>query len=152
MRAVVVVVDQPLIQIDLQFFDRAVDLAPECDLVKLLQDRLVKALANTVGLRMTDLGLRVLDVIQGQVELIVVRFRPAAVFRAAIGQHPDQPHALFLQEGQYPVIQHIGGSNRRLRGVELGCRPFRVGIDEGLLVNASHALDGEVAPEIRTVE
>ncbi|TCS36782.1 hypothetical protein EDC30_1051, partial [Paucimonas lemoignei] len=63
MRALIVVVSQPFIQIDLQLFNRSVNLAPERNLVKLLQDRLVEALANAVGLRMVGLGFGVLDLL-----------------------------------------------------------------------------------------
>lgn len=59
MRAVVVVVGQPFIQVDLQFFDRTIDLAPERYLIELIENRLVEALADTIGLRMVCLGLRV---------------------------------------------------------------------------------------------
>jgi len=68
-RALAVVVRQPDIQIGLQFIQREVELAPERDLVELLQDRLVEALTDAIGLRMPDLCLGVLDVVQGQVEL-----------------------------------------------------------------------------------
>ena len=64
MRALVVLVGDPVIQVGLQLFDAAIDLAPERDLVKLLQNRFVEALGDAVGLRVPDLGLRVLDVVQ----------------------------------------------------------------------------------------
>jgi len=46
MRAVIVVVRKPVIEIGLQLLDGAVYLAPEGDLVELLQDGLVEALAD----------------------------------------------------------------------------------------------------------
>lgn len=73
MRALFVVVGDPFIQVGLQLFDAAIDLTPERDLVELLQNRFVEALADAVGLRMPDLGLRVLDVVQRQIELIIMR-------------------------------------------------------------------------------
>ena len=51
MRALLVIVMQPFIQIGLQRVDAVVKFLAECDLIKLLQDRLVESLANTVGLR-----------------------------------------------------------------------------------------------------
>ncbi len=84
MSPVVVVVRQPVIQIGLELFERAVNLAPESNLVELLQDGLVEPFADAVGLRMIGFGLGVLDVIQGQVELIVVRLRLAAILRATV--------------------------------------------------------------------
>jgi hypothetical protein len=50
MSTIVIVVVQPIIQIDLQLFDWPVYLAPEGNLVELLQDRLVKAHTDAVGL------------------------------------------------------------------------------------------------------
>ena len=50
-RALVVVISQPGSEIGLQFLDGLGDLAPERDLGKLVEDRLVEALANAVGLR-----------------------------------------------------------------------------------------------------
>ena len=57
MRALLVLIAVPLIQIDLQLLNRAVDPAKR-HLVKLLQDRFVKAFANTVGLRVNRPGFR----------------------------------------------------------------------------------------------
>lgn len=51
MRPFIVVVGDPVVQIDLQFFDAAIDFPAECNLIELLQDRLVEALADAVGLR-----------------------------------------------------------------------------------------------------
>jgi hypothetical protein len=51
MSSFVVIVMQPFIQIGLQRVDAVVKFVAECDLIKLLQDRLVESLANTVGLR-----------------------------------------------------------------------------------------------------
>ena len=51
MRALLVVVMQPFIQIGLQRVHAVVKFLAERDLIKLLQDRLMEALAHTVGLR-----------------------------------------------------------------------------------------------------
>ena len=48
MRAVMIVVVKPRIEIGLQFFECRVDLLAEGHLVKLLQDRLVETLADTM--------------------------------------------------------------------------------------------------------
>ena len=52
MRALVVVIGQPFIEIGLHLVDGPVNLAPERDLVKLVENRLVEALADAVGLWM----------------------------------------------------------------------------------------------------
>jgi len=46
----------------------------------------VGALADAISLRVTNLGPRMLNVIDSQVQLVVVALGPAAVFRAAVGQ------------------------------------------------------------------
>ena len=47
----IIVVGHPLVKIGLQLLHALVDLFPESNLVKLLQYRLVEALADTVGSR-----------------------------------------------------------------------------------------------------
>jgi len=51
MGSFIVVVIDPLVQIDLQLLDGLIDLLAECDLIELLQDGLVETLADAVGLR-----------------------------------------------------------------------------------------------------
>ena len=64
----------------------------------------------------------------------------AAIFGSAIGQHAQKLDAFFIEEGDDAVVQKIG--ERRLAVVELGEGDFRVGIDEGLLIDAP--VDGTV--------
>ena len=66
--------------------------------------------------------------------------RVAAVFAAAVGQHPAERDAVLLVKRQHPVIQQIGRGDRRLDVVELGEADLGVGVDEGLLVDAPHPL------------
>ena len=87
MCTVVVVIGPPVVQIALQLFNRAVDLAPERDLIKLLQNGFMEAFADPISLRMSNLRLGVLNVIEGQVALLIVRFRPAAIFGTTVGQN-----------------------------------------------------------------
>ena len=137
-----VIVCQPGIQIVLQFVEREVQLAAERDLVELLQNRLVEPLANAVGLRMACLGFGVPDVVECQVQLVIMRFRFAAVFGSPVGQHAQDAHAVFGKERQNPIVQQIGGGNRRLGGIQLGKRHLAVGVDKRLLVNAADTLEG----------
>ena len=58
-------------------------------LVKLLQYSFVKSLTYSVGLWRSDLGLRVLDVVNGQIQLIVVAYSHAAIFRDLVCQNPQ---------------------------------------------------------------
>ena len=57
MRALVVVMMQPFIQIGLQRVDSVMELLSERNLVELLQDRFVEPLADAVGLGRRHLSL-----------------------------------------------------------------------------------------------
>jgi len=74
-----VVIANPLIEIGLQLLDAGVDLFAKCYLVELLQNGLVKAFADAVGLRTPGLRLCVIDVLDRQVELILVVLAIATV-------------------------------------------------------------------------
>lgn len=67
-----------------------------------------KRIADAVGLRVTHFGLGVLDVVQGQVKLVVMRFRRAAILGATVGQDADDAHALLPKEWQHPVVEQAG--------------------------------------------
>ena len=100
----------------------------------------MEALADAVGLRALGLGPAVVDVLDREIELVLVPLRVAAVFAAAIGQHPAERDAVLVVERQHPVIQQIGRGDRRLDVVKLGEADLGVGVDEGLLVDAAHPL------------
>ena len=71
-----------------------VQFTPEGNLVKLMQDGFVEALANTVCLRMTCLCLGMLYAVYTQIQLVIVRFELAAIFRASVRQDADNAHFL----------------------------------------------------------
>jgi hypothetical protein len=74
-RGRLVVLCNPGIKIALQLGDRVIKLVSERDAVELVQQRLVETLANAVRLRAPRLRWRVIDVLDGQIqlELVVVR-------------------------------------------------------------------------------
>ncbi len=82
------------------------------------------------------------DVLDRQVELVFVPIVGAAELGAAVGQHALQRHVVFLEERDDAIIEQIGGGDRGLAAIELGEAELAVGIDEGLLVDASDALEG----------
>ena len=82
------------------------------------------------------------DILHRQIQLILVGFPVSAVFRAAIGENTQPWNIVFFIERKHAVMQHVGRYQRILAIVQLGKGHFRVGVDEGLLVNASDALDG----------
>jgi hypothetical protein len=89
MGSLLVVVDEPDVEVGLQLLDRLVDLLSEGDPVEFVEDGAMEALANTIGLRAFGLGAAVVDVLDGQIELVLVALG-AAKLGAAIGSTRDR--------------------------------------------------------------
>ena len=100
----------------------------------------MEPLNNSIRLRAFGLGARVIDILERQVELIFMMLGIAAIFRATIGQHAAELHLVGVVEGHDAIVDEIGGGDRRLAVIELGEGNLGVGVDEGLLVDASDAL------------
>ena len=58
-----VVLDQPAIEIGLQLVDRAIDLLAERNAVELVKQRAMKALADSIRLRALGLGAAMIDIL-----------------------------------------------------------------------------------------
>ena len=86
MGALFIVFDEPDVEVGLQLVDRRIDLLAERNPVELVQDSAMEALTDSIGLRALGLGAAVIDVLDGEVELVFVALA-AAEFSAAIGQH-----------------------------------------------------------------
>ena len=84
MSSFIVVVRQPLVQIFLQLLQRLVQLFAEGHLIKLVQDRLMKPLADAVGLRRHRFGFRVVDIINRQIKLVIMVLDLAAILCATV--------------------------------------------------------------------
>lgn len=80
MCACIVVVIEPFVKISLQLLNGRVYPLAEGDLIKLLQNRFVKSLADTIGLGLFHFGFGMINVVNGKEKLIIVAFRLAAVF------------------------------------------------------------------------
>ena len=137
-----IILGHPDIEILLQFADRRIDLLAEGDAVELVEHGLVKPFDDAIGLRAPGLGAGMVDVLDSKVELVFVAVVGAAIFGAAIGENTLQHDAVLLVEGQDPVVQEIGRSDRRLAIIELDEANLRIGIDEGLLIDAADAFQG----------
>src|SRR5262247_1451412 len=105
-RPQMVVFDQPGIEISLQLVDAAVDLLAERDTIELIQYSAMEALTDSVRLRALGLGAAMIDVLDGEVELVFVALS-AAELGATIGQHPTQPDAVLVAERHHPVIEDL---------------------------------------------
>jgi hypothetical protein len=108
MRALFVVLRNPIIETGLQFLDGPVDPAPEGDAVELVEYCLVKALDNTIRPRTFRFRPAVIDILDRQAELIFVPFRIAAIFRATIGEYPEQVNLVLVIERYDAVVEQIG--------------------------------------------
>jgi hypothetical protein len=97
----------------------------------------VEPFADAVRLRAFRLGSRVLDVFDGQVELVRVPVGRAAIFAAAVGQDAVDRDLVLGEEREHAVVQQVRRRDRRLFRVELRRSDLAVGVDEGLLVDAS---------------
>src|SRR5215207_3964949 len=64
-----------------------------------------KALVDHITrLRVLGLGAGVVDVLDGEIELVFVVLRVAAIFGAAVGQHATEPHLVLIVEGHHAVV------------------------------------------------
>ena len=51
---------------------------------------------------------RVVDVLDGEIKLVIVMLGIAAIFSAGIGQHALEFDALLIEEGDDAIVQEIG--------------------------------------------
>ena len=83
-----------------------------------------------------------IDILNGQIELVLVVLAGPAVLGATIGQYTQQRNTMLFEEGQHSIVEHIGGDQRVLAVIELGLSNFGVGVDEGLLVDSAYSFEG----------
>ena len=91
--------------------------------------------------RLWALGLYavVIEVFNRDTELVFVA-PGAAKLGAAIGQHTQWSDTAFVVERHHPIVEDLGGGDRRLAIIELGKRDFGVGVDHGLLMDPADTL------------
>src|SRR5690349_25151336 len=68
-------------------------------------------------------------------------FSLAAIFSTSICKNPQQRNCLLLEERNDFVVKHICSSDRVLTIIQLSHSHFRIGIDKGLLIDSTYALD-----------
>ena len=136
-----IVVNQPVVQITLNLFNGFIDLLPQCWLIKLLQYRLMEAFTDPVRLGMSGFCFGVLNLIDGDIQLVIMAVGPATVFRSPIRQDAQYREFFSHIKWQHPVIQKVGSSNRSLGGVQLAMGHFGVGIHISLLIDPANPLE-----------
>lgn len=128
----------PEVEVGLQALDRVVELA-EGDAIEFVEHGLMETLDDAVGLRALGLGSGVVDVLDREIEFVFVSVVGSAIFGPPVGQHALEGNVVLLVERDHPVVEEVGGGQRRLSVVKLGEADLGVGVDEGLLVDASDA-------------
>lgn len=102
----------------------------------------METLTDAITLGRPGFGFGMINVLNGQIELILVMLNRATVFCTTIGQNAQQRHILLLEEGDDPVVEQLGRHQGILPVVQFDKGHFAVGIDTGLLVNPANTLDG----------
>ena len=90
----------------------------------------MEAFADAIGLRALGFGAAVVDVLDGQVELVFVALI-ATELGAAVGQQPRQPDAVLVIKRHHPVIEDLGRGDRCVAIVQLGEGDLGVGVVAG---------------------
>ena len=83
MRPLFVVFDEPRIQIGLQFLDRTKQPLAEGVVVELVLDGSMEPLTDAICLRAVRFGLRVIHILDGQIQLIGVVLDLSAILSSA---------------------------------------------------------------------
>src|SRR5262245_27226889 len=93
-----IVLDEPGVELGLKLLDPAVELLAERHAVELIEQRLVEALADAIGLRAPRLGACVIDILHREVELVLVRLWLAAELGATVGEHATDHDLVLVEE------------------------------------------------------
>lgn len=91
-----------MIEVPPQLADRRVEFLAKCEAVELVEHGLVISFDHAVGLRALGLGAAMVDILDGEIELIFEMLGIAAIFRAPIGQPAPRRDAVLVIEGQDP--------------------------------------------------
>ena len=142
-----------LIKINLQGFYVRVDLLTESNSIELIQDRLVDPLTYAVCLGTFGLGLRMLDLIELQIDLVRVPVRGPAELCSRSVRILKIGISCASKKGTTRSLRRSADCNRNLGIVDLGEGDRRMGVNDSLLINSSDTLqiahiEGVLADEI----
>lgn len=137
-----IVVGHELVEVALNLLDGQIEVLPALHPEALIEQGPVHALDEAVGAQAPDLGVAVLDVLDGEQELIGMRLRLAAALPAVVGQDGLHRHVDGVVEGQHPLVEQVAGRHRHLRAVALGKGQRAEGIDHHLDIDLADALQG----------
>ena len=104
MGAFFVELSQPLIDVRLKRLKALVDLLAEGHAIEFVEDGLVKAFADAVGLRASYLGLGVLHVFNGQIQLVLMMLRLATILGPTVSENAKQLYSMLFVQRQHTVV------------------------------------------------
>jgi hypothetical protein len=97
------------VQIVLNAFKGGVEPLPKSNRIELVLDRLIEFFGNPIGLRMSRFSSRVLDVVEVQVKLVGMVFRPTTVLSATICQCPQDSQPMLIK-GNCLIIRRLASN------------------------------------------
>jgi hypothetical protein len=100
----VVLVDER-IKIALQLGQVLIKLLPESHPIELVQERLVEAFTDTIGLRALGLHARAIDVLDREMQLVRMPIRLAAGLSAPVRQHATDWNTVLVEKRQDAIVQ-----------------------------------------------
>jgi hypothetical protein len=116
----------PNIEIILQLVDGSVDLLAERHAIELVEHGSMEPLADSIRLRALGLGPGMIDVLDGELELVVVMLGVAAILGATIRHYPAQDDAVLFEERQHRLVCTHRGAGR-----EYECKPAALPVSAG---------------------
>ena len=66
----------------------------------------------------------------------------ATILGPTVGQHPQQSHRVLFEEGQHLIVEQLHGCERSLHRIQHRESHLRIGVEESLLIDASHPFEG----------
>ncbi len=87
----------PCVAFTLQLIDAVEHRLAKCHVVELMQNGAVKAFANAIRLRRLCFGVRVFDIVDGELQLIVMLLGATTVFGATFGENAQHWQAVLCE-------------------------------------------------------
>ena len=140
MRAFIVILVQPVVQVGLQRLHGFIEFFSKACSEKFIEQGAVKPLDKAVGPGIAHLGVAMFDIVKIKKDLIHVDHGPAFVLSAIVGQDGFNGQFVFLVKWQNPVIENIHGCFRTLAGVQFGKPEAAIGVHHRLQVDAANGM------------
>ena len=77
----------------------------------------MESFTNSITLRILDLRFRMVDVIDGKKQLIIMRIRFATKLCSAIRQYSQQRYPVIIKKWNNLIVEQVCGMNRNFAGI-----------------------------------